>query len=174
MNIESKSFLLSAAIGLAFASASAGAAPETNYRLGVAPSNCQAFTPGPSNTIRNRVAGSENIGPELALACSFEHMGTAQAGFNTLISVRLFNNSSASMTISCTNLQGYLGAIVGSTITKSVTLAAGASNVVQFTAGDTPSTTDTDLGSVYSGVNCTMPTNAIMTRTDANWLDDFA
>lgn len=174
MNIETKSFLLSAVIGLAFASASAGAAPETNYALSVAPAHCQAFTPGPTNTIRNRVAGSENIGPPLALACSFEHVGTGQAGFNTLISVRLVNNSSATMTISCTNLQGYLGAIVGSTITKSVTLAAGGQNVIQFSASDTPSTTDTDLGSAYSGVNCTMPTNAIMTRTDANWIDDFA
>lgn len=173
MNIETKSLLLTTGIGLLFASAPTGAALVEVTNSAIAPARCQAFTPGTTNTIRNRVAGAENIGAELALACSFENIGTIDGGYSVAVGVRLVNNSSQSMTISCTNLQGFFGA-VGSTITKSATLAAGAGQRLTFSAADTPSTTDSDLGSFFSGVNCTMPTNAVMTQTDLTWEDDFA
>lgn len=173
MNVETKSLLLTTGIGLLFASAPTGAAFVEVVNSAVAPAHCQAFTPGTSNTIRNRVAGAENVGAELALACSFENIGTIDGGFSVAVGVRVVNNSAQSMTINCTNLQGFFGA-VGSTITKSATLAPGAGQRLAFSAADTPSTTDTDLGSFFSGVNCTMPTNAVMTQTDLSWQDDFA
>lgn len=174
MKTETSIFLLTAAIGLGFASAPAVAVPETVTNRAVAPARCQAFTPGPSNTIRNRVAGAENIGAELALACSFEHVSTTLDGQpNSQVQVQLYNNGTASITVSCTNLQGDFES-VGTTITKSATIAPSASATLSFSAADTPSTTDTNLGSKFSGVNCTMPTNAVMTATEVSWIDDFA
>jgi hypothetical protein len=167
--------LLTGAVGLGFAAGPADAALETIYSLSVAPSHCQAFTPGVTNTIRNRVSGAENIGEPLALACSFENIGSIQGTFNTVVAAGFYNNSgAANMTINCTNLNGYFGA-VGSTINKTVTIAAvNGSNGVTFSAADTPSTSDTNLGSFYSGINCTMPTGSIMTWTEARWQEDFA
>ena len=57
MKTETSIFLLTAAIGLGFASAPAVAVPETVTNRAVAPARCQAFTPGPSNTGRGRFDG---------------------------------------------------------------------------------------------------------------------
>lgn len=164
---------LSAALGLGFASAPAGAAVETVFNWSVAPSHCQAFTPGVTNTIRNRVSGAENIGAAMAVACSFENIATGQGGLNKSVTMFFYNNTAAPMTIDCTNLNGYFGSVV-STINKTVVVNPGTSGYIAFSAADTPSTTDTNLGSFYSGVNCTLPTGAIMTATQATWEDDFA
>ena len=173
MNTMSSSLLLTTAIGLFFAAAPAGAAPEAVYNFSVAPAHCQAFTPGPSNTIRNRVSGAENIGPSMAVACSFENVGTDSGSFNDSVAIDIYNGTTASISVSCTNLNGFFGS-VGVVITKTVTIAPSATGTASFSADDTPDAADVDLGSWYSGVNCTLPTGAIMTGTRVSWQDDFA
>ena len=62
MNNGLKLGLLSVAAGLAMHAGNANAEVAMHTFSGNAVNYCQAFTPGPANTIRNRVIGAENIG----------------------------------------------------------------------------------------------------------------
>lgn len=63
--------LITLATGMVLQSAPAHAIVTGHSVVGNAVNYCQAFTPGPANTIRNRVVGAENIGPPIAVACDF-------------------------------------------------------------------------------------------------------
>ena len=72
MNNGLKLGLLSVAAGLAMHAGNANAELALHTISGNAVNYCQAFTPGPANTIRNRVVGSENVGPNaMNVACNF-------------------------------------------------------------------------------------------------------
>lgn len=173
MNTVMRMTLTTAAVGLALASAGASAVTETMYNEGTAPRHCQAFTPGVTNTIRNRVTGAENVGGSpIAVACAFENVGSASASFTQSATVALYNGGESAATVTCSGLAGYFGATVGTVITKSVTIAPSAAALISISAADTPSTTDTDLGSWRYGMNCTIPTAVTMTWTRATWTDD--
>ena len=166
---------LAASLGaLATTSTPTHAVAETVYNWSTAPEVCQAFTPGIQNTIRNRVTGAQNVGADpVALACSFANIATGQGTVNKRVYVSFVNDSSANASINCTVLNGTYTSVV-STINKTVNLGPGAGATVSFSADDTPSTTDTDLGSYRTGINCTLPTGVIMTTTGIEWSDDFA
>ena len=175
MNTVMRMSLTTMALGLGLASASSNAAVETYYNEGNAPRHCQAFTPGVTNTIRNRVTGAENVGASpIAVACAFENVGSGVASFTASATVAIYNGSESSQTITCSGLAGYFGNVVGSVITKSVTLAPSTAGTITINAADTPSTTDTDLGSWRYGMNCTVPTAVTLTWTRATWTDDDA
>lgn len=174
MNNSVKFAALTLAIGSAFAASSSQAALVNYVETANAPSNCQAFTPGPSNTIRNRVVGSENIGTPIAVACAFQKPYSATSTAPTRVDVYFSNNGTSSITINCTLLTGYQGDPGAVAINKSVTLPAGSQSTVfvSYTAADTPSSTDTDLGAEQVGVNCTLPTGGVINDTYVQYQDD--
>lgn len=166
---------LTALIGAAFVPSIGEAAVVTRSSVANSPARCQAFTPGPANTIRNRVIGSENVGASpIAVACTFEKpTGT---GLSNILSVDAFfsTNTGSALTVSCTMLtgwQGYSGAVA---VTKSVNVTTStAQQFISFSAADTPSTTDTDLGTTNEvGINCTLPTGAVINDLYLNYTEE--
>ncbi len=138
-----------------------------------APARCQAFTPGPTNTVRNRVTGSENIGATMNVACAFESVASYDYGTEPYAAgVQIVNNGSTAFTVSCSELSGYFnnaGVVLNKT---SASIAPGGSENIEFTADDTPDTGDTDLGSYAVGIVCNLPTHAVMSETYSFWTDE--
>ena len=175
MNNSVKFAAITLAIGSVFAASSSQAALVNYVETANAPSNCQAFTPGPSNTIRNRVVGSENIGSPIAVACAFQKPFSLTSTAPTRVELYFSNNNtSGSITVNCTMLTGWQGATGAVAINKSATVPFGsqATQLVFFTAADTPSTTDTDLGFDQVGINCTLPTGGVINDSYVQYQDE--
>jgi len=177
MNAMLKTGLLTVALGLAFCPADAGAAVATHIRFSNAVNYCQAFTPGPSNTIRNRVIGAENIGPPIAVACNFHHDTNGAPGNTnpTLIEVFFTNGGTTAASVSCTLLTGTsAGVSVGTqyAVTKTVSIGASGAFFLDWTTADNPTAGATDLGSRLVGVNCNLPTNMTISATFVQWSAD--
>ena len=111
MNNFAKAGMLTIALGAVFASTDSNAALVVYGSAANAPGRCQAFTPGPSNTIRNRVVGSENIGSPIAVACDFE-AGVSNTSTNVIAVDMWFSNNGTSgpINVNCTMLNGWQGA----------------------------------------------------------------
>lgn len=166
--------LMTLAIGTAFHSADSRAAVSTHFSDSSAVNYCQAFTPGVTNTIRNRVIGSENVGSAaIAVACNYATtQNTGDMTDQRLSTIaQVFNNgSAASVTISCTLLTGTPGFSLGDaySATKTLTLAAGAANFIVFDGSDNPTPSATFNNSVI-GVNCMLPPHVTMTDVELVW-----
>lgn len=173
MDTAIKSCLATIAVATVFAAAGARAATEAYINDANAPARCQAFNPGPSNTVRNRVTGSENIGAAMNVACAFENVSSFDYATSvTEAGVQIINNGNAAFAVTCSELSGYFGDS-GAVINKtSDSLAPGESQIVGFTADDTPDTGDTDLGSYAVGIVCNLPTHAVMGETYSIWYDE--
>ena len=173
MDIAVKSCLATLAIGAAFIAAAAQADTMTYINDANAPAHCQAFAPGPTNTIRNRVTGSENIGAAMNVACAFENISSFDYGTETFAAgVQIANNGTAALTVTCSELSGYFGD-AGVVLNKTTpSIAPGDSAFVDFTADDTPDEGDTDLGSYAVGIVCNLPTHAVMGETYSDWTDE--
>jgi hypothetical protein len=139
---------------------------------------CQAFTPGPANTIRNRVIGSENVGnASIAVACNFHAMHNGdfvnteppreiQMGFANV-------NPSGSFTISCTLLTGGPANGVGYIVAKTTSsIPAGGTAVLTWDETDNPTGGATNLGDFWLGINCTLPPGGLMGETLVLWTQD--
>ncbi len=168
MNNPLKFGLLTLAICAAVATTSARADVVTMGTMSNAPAICQAFTPGISNTIRNRVIGSENVGSPIAVACDF--LKPFSESDSNVIAVQLyFSNNNATgdpVDVNCTMLTGFQGAAGAIAINKTVTLAAQEKGgTILFNSDDTPNPSDRDLGDTLVGVNCTLPTKVIINDT---------
>lgn len=178
MNNMLKMGVLTLGLGLALHSTDANAVLATYTTRSNAVNYCQAFTPGVSNTIRNRVIGSENIGPPIALACNYMSDLNGAAGNTLLTEVTLFftNNSNASATVSCTMLTGPSANITGTGVVyasnKSATIGPGGAAALLWNAADNPTPGAVDLGNTLVGVNCTMPTNMILSINRLRWTAD--
>jgi len=177
MNYMLKTGLLTLGLGIVFCSPNADAAVATHSSFSNAVNNCQAFTPGVTNTIRNRVIGAENVGSSpIALACNFNSVFNGAAGNTQLQSVALyFSNGGAATTVTCVLLTGMAsGWISGSayTVSKSVAIGAGGTGALSWTAADNPAPGSTDLGNLMVGVNCTMPTNMTLSGSELHWTAD--
>ena len=113
MNNALKFGLLATGLGLAMNATTARATVEYFDFDSNAVNYCQAFTPGPANTIRNRVVGSENVGTAtMNVACNFHSMygdNTTASNPSDLYVYFSNNNASGTVTISCTLLTGYQG-----------------------------------------------------------------
>ena len=173
MNYSGKAALLTLALGTVFVAADSNAALVAYTSAANAPGRCQAFTPGPSNTIRNRVVGSENIGTPIAVACDFE-VEMSNTSTNAVEVEMWFSNNGTSgpLTVNCTMLNGWQGAEGAVAVNKSTSVTAGIQSDIVFNADDTPDASDTDLGFVLVGVNCTLPTNAVINDTYVSWFDE--
>lgn len=171
--------LMTLAIGAAFHSADSSATVGQHEAITSAVNYCQAFTPGVSNTIRNRVIGSENVGnAPIAVACDLPTQindnDTATDPSLTFAVLVLSNSNSTDQSISCTLLTGSPGLAVGDayTATQTVTVPAGGVGFIQFSASDNPNAGATTLGSILAGVNCMLPPHTSITATDLGWNED--
>ena len=168
-----KSCVVTIAIGIAFLVADAHAEPSIYINDANAPARCQAFAPGPTNTIRNRVTGAENIGAAMNVACAFESVSSLDDGQPPYAAgVQIANNGNAEFTVTCSELSGYFGdsGVIINKTTGSV--APGASEYVEFTAADTPDTGDNDLGYYAVGIVCNLPSHGVIGETYVDWVDE--
>lgn len=166
------------AIGAAFHTADSKAAMAYQVAWSNAVNYCQAFTPGPANTIRNRVIGSENVGTaSIAVACnltSFDNGAAGNAPIDAFITY-FTNSSAADLQVSCTLLTGTAGNLTGGsyTVSKTVTVPAGSYGYVGFDQTDNPTAGATDLGDGYAvGVNCILPQHVTLGLIGYEWQAD--
>lgn len=132
---------------------------------------CAAFTPGITNTIRNRVVGVENVGPPLAVACSFQSMNNILSSDPKRLVLFFSNTSASGFEINCTLLSSSFDSPGGYIVNKSVAVPAGSisAHSIEFTAADNPTPLATTLGSRLLGVNCTLPTGGFINETRVYW-----
>lgn len=177
MNNALKFGLLATGLGLAMNATTARAAVALYDFDSNAVNYCQAFTPGPANTVRNRVIGSENVGTAtMNVACNFHSMYGAPSTTNPSDLYVYFtnNNTTGTITVSCTLLTGYQGQGGTSqyTVTKSVVLAAGANLGLEWHASDNPNAGATDFGTDLVGINCALPHGGVINDTYLYWQQD--
>ena len=164
MNSSVKASLLTLAISAVFAPVTGNAAEVPQIMASSAMAHCQAFTPGPTNTIRNRVIGSENIGNTLALACAFEVDAAAMTADGVQsVTLILGNTGTTSIDVNCTLAAGFAGDF-SYFINKTTTVAPAAQVPVEFTPADGGSG-DLGFGDFLTGVNCTLPKNGAVYDT---------
>ena len=164
MNPSVKASLLTLVVSAAFAPTAGNAAEVPQIMASSAMAHCQAFTPGPANTIKNRVIGSENIGNTLALACAFEvDAGAMTADGVQSVTFVLSNTSTASFNITCTLAAGLAGDFTYF-INKTTPVAPAAQVPVVFTPADVGSS-DAGFGEYLVGANCVLPKNGAVYDT---------
>jgi len=159
MNVMNHVAILTAGIGLLLGATAPADATIGHFYSSNAVDKCQAFTPGVSNTIRNRVIGAQNIGTaSIAVACVFEMEQLYGQGSVTIDTVTIrFNNGDAAQTsVSCTLLPGSDGTY-GTAVNQTAVIAAGANGSVSFSGPFT--------GLFGIGVNCTLPPNVTINST---------
>jgi len=171
MNLSVKASLLTLAISAAFAPAAGNAAEVPQIIASSAMAHCQAFTPGVTNTIRNRVIGSENIGNPLAIACAFEvDSGAMTEDGVQSITLYLNNHGAAAFDIPCTLAVGPEGEF-SYFISKTTTVDAGVQNSVLFTPEDGGSS-DLGFNDWLVGLTCTLPKNGVVNDTYVAYVVD--
>lgn len=170
MGVSAKAALATAFFGVLLGASQAASAEQSHYVSSNAVDKCQAFTPGVTNTIRNRVSGAENVGTQpIAVACVFELSETYGMGSAIVDDVDIYikNGSSSPMSVSCSLLPGDPSNL-GTIVTKSIDLDPGETSSVQYGAGD--------AGAPWSvfgmGVNCNVPPKAIITETVMRYRND--
>lgn len=173
MNNLIKIAALTLAVGSVFAASEAHSALVNYVEVANAPSNCQAFTPGPSNTIRNRVVGSENIGSPIAVACAFQKTFSPTSTFVTRIELYFSNNNaSGTITFNCSLLTGFQGQTGAILVNKTTNVAAGSAGNFIFFNGADRMPVATDLGSDLVGINCTVPTGGVINDSYVQYQDE--
>jgi hypothetical protein len=177
MNSSLKMMLLASVIGSATFTGTADAVITEHVFAANSVNYCQAFTPGPANTIRNRVIGAENVGSSpIAVACNFHAMlnGSSGSAPPHRIEMAFVNtNASGSFTISCTLLTGGPALGIGYVSTKTTpSMPAGGTAVLTWTAADNPIGGATHLGSPWLGINCTLPQGGLIGETAVAWNQD--
>jgi hypothetical protein len=158
--------LLTLGVGMAVFAGNANADIDTTVFISNPVGLCQAFTPGVSNTIRNRVVGSENVGTKsIAVACNMQTALDQNANNpvdNQIVETAVYfsNGSDAEVTFSCTLLApAETGDAYAST--KELTIAAGDSGMTYWTGADNPTPSPT-LNNVGIGFNCNLPPHVTM------------
>jgi hypothetical protein len=178
LNISMKAGLLAAGLGLAMTATSAKATVVEMGFWGNSINYCQAFTPGPTNTIRNRVLGAENVGSAtINVACDFHWMynqGVTDSNPTDLWVYFSNNNTSGTITVTCTLLTSYQSN--GGYIVPHTTIAIPAGGATQkslhWTPADNPVGGSTDLGDTLIGINCALPPGGVINDTYLYWQMD--
>ena len=165
MNPCVKASLLTLVISAAFAPVAGNAEEVPQVIASSSMAHCQAFTPGVTNTITNRVIGSENTGTKnIGIACAFE-VDAATMTADGVQSVTLFmnNHGTAAFNISCTLATGFEGDFTYF-ISKTTNILPGVQNSVTFTPEDAGSE-DAGFGDFLVGLTCVLPPKAIVNDT---------
>jgi hypothetical protein len=134
--------------------------------------HCQAFTPGPSNTIRNRVIGVENIGAApVAVACAFHSLESLLYTRPREVTIYTSNTGASPVTVNCTMLVGHFGEAGAYAVNRTVDVPANAQRGphVRFSAADNPAPLSPTLGDHLVGVNCTLPFGGGLNETELVW-----
>lgn len=179
MNNIVKASLLTLGLALVY-SAEANAVIATHNSYSNSVNYCDAFAPGPSNTLRNRVIGVENIGPDpIAVACNYASFFNGAAGNTRIHTIQVYflnNNGTGSAAVTCTLLTGNTAGVGAGTVYTSTkttaAFAAGTQGGLSWSVADNPQQPATDLGNVLVGINCTLPTNIVMTTHALGWTAD--
>jgi hypothetical protein len=172
MSVSTKAALATAFFGLFLGASPAAVAEQSHYVSSNAVDKCQAFTPGVTNTIRNRVAGAENVGTQpIAVACVFELSETYGMGSAEVDDVRVYikNGDSSQMTVNCSLLPGDPGDL-GTIITRSVTLDPGETDSIGY--GVAVGDADAPWSVFGMGVNCNVPPKAVIVETLIRYRND--
>lgn len=171
MNPSVKASLLTLVISAAFAPTAGNAEEVPQVIASTAMAHCQAFTPGVTNTIRNRVIGAENIGNPLAIACAFE-VDSAAMTADGVQSITLFlnNHGTTSFQIPCTVATGFEGEF-SYFFSKTTTVDPGMQTGVDFTPADADSA-DLGFGEYLVGLTCTLPKNGVVNDTYVSYSID--
>ncbi|MDB6164393.1 MAG: hypothetical protein JWL98_1825 [Xanthomonadaceae bacterium] len=170
--------LLATGLGLVMNASNARAAVVTHEFDGNSVNYCQAFTPGPSNTIRNRVLGAENVGSAtINVACDWHSMYNGTGSDPSDLYVYFSNNNaSGTISVSCSLLTGYQtqGGANQYLVTKTFDVVAGTQSQLHFSGADNPdpagpsATFNNDL----IGINCSLPHGGVINDTYLVWSMD--
>ncbi len=170
MNASVKASLLTLAVSAIFAPVNGNAAEVPQIIASSAMAHCQSFTPGVTNTIRNRVIGSENTGTaNIGIACAFE-VDSGAMTMDGVQSITLwFNNHNAAGTINipCTAAVGVEGAF-SQFMAKDVDVDVGTPASLEWNtddASDSGAIVGNGFGDYLIGVTCVLPPKAIVNDT---------
>mgnify|MGYP000860385766 CR=1 FL=1 len=172
MNPSVKASLLTLVVSAAFAPAAGNATEAPQVIASSSMAHCQSFTPGVTNTITNRVIGSENTGTKsLGIACAFEvDAATITADGVQAVTLWLNNHGTTPFNVSCTLATGPEGAF-SYFISKTTTVAPSEQTAVTFTPADGGSQ-DPGFGEYLVGLTCVLPPKAIIGETDVAYTVD--
>lgn len=172
MNPSVKASLLTLVISAAFAPTAGNAAEVPQIIASSAMAHCQSFTPGVTNTISNRVIGSENTGTKsLGIACAFEVDAATITGDGVQsVTLWLNNHGTAPLDVSCTLATGPEGAF-SYFISKTTHVAASEQTPVVFSPADAGSE-DVGFGEYLVGLTCMLPPKAIIGETNVAYAVD--
>ena len=158
--------MLSTSLGLALGISAPASAETGHYVSSNAVDKCQAFTPGVTNTIRNRVVGAENVGANpIAVACAFELSEMYGASSAIVDNVIMYFRSSnlAPIDVSCSLLPGDHANGLGTVTNNTVSVPAGGNASINFAGPH----------SVFAiGVNCIIPPNVTIVQTVIRYRND--
>ena len=151
--------MLGTGLGLALGVSAPAFAETGHYVSSNAVDKCQAFTPGVTNTIRNRVIGAENVGANpIAVACAFE-LSEMYGGGSAIVDniyMRFRNTNLAPVDVSCSLLPGGHAESIGTVVNSTVSVASGSNATMTFTGPY----------EVFGiGVNCIVPSNVTIVQT---------
>ena len=169
MNPSVKASLLTLAISAAFAPAAGNAAEAPQVIASSAMAHCQSFTPGVTNTISNRVIGSENTGTKnIGIACAFEVDAATITGDGVQsVTLWLNNHGTTPLDVSCTLATGPEGAF---SYFISGTTHVMPSEQTPVIIG--PDDGATGFGEYLVGLTCMLPPKAIIGETDVAYTVD--
>jgi hypothetical protein len=159
-----KASLLTLAVSALFAPVNGNDTEIPQLIASSAMAHFQSFTPGVTNTIRNRVIGSENVGTKpIGIACAFEvDAGTMTVDGVQSVSVFLNNHGTAPFDVSCTVGVGVEGPDM-LFASKTTTVDVGTSTPVQFDPQDVGLTDG--FGDYLIGLTCMLPPKSIVNDT---------
>ena len=172
MNPSVKASLLTLVISAAFAPVTGNAVEVPQIIASSAMAHCQSFTPGVTNTITNRVIGSENSGTKnIGIACAFEVDAATITGDGVQsVTLWLNNHGTTAFDVACTLATGPEGAF-SYFISKTTNVAPAEQTPVMFSPEDAGSE-DTGFGEYLVGLTCMLPPKAIIGETDVAYTVD--
>jgi len=155
MRILAHTSLLAMGIGGLLLAGTASAADVTWHQSSTMSGNCQSFEPGPTNTLRNRALGVENVGAAtMGIACAFEPQfltGDAPTSYTMLM---LWFHGAPGQVVNCTLVAGHYWS-VSSFLAKSVTLGSSGDGFISWDVGTTGWATTT--GKSGMSTTCNLP-----------------
>ena len=174
MNPCVKASLLTLVISAAFAPTAGNAEEVAQIVASSAMAHCQSYTPGVTNTITNRVIGSENTGTKnIGIACAFEvEAGPTLTpdGVQQVI-VWLNNHGTTPFDVTCTLATGPEGAFSYFISKTTEDIEPSVQTPVTFTPEDGGSE-DIGFGEYLVGLTCMLPPKAIIGETDVVYNTD--
>lgn len=143
----------------------------TRLRFPSAGFACQGALPAFAGTLRTRPLGVLNEGADSAfVTCSFEHSGASISMKTSSIGVRVINQGTANLTVSCTLVNGYqdIGTSVSAQyVAKNVVVGPGGGATLSFGGADVGNTVITN-----PNLTCSLPPKTGITYLTQQFQED--